>query len=119
LPDWRELSAKRNMSVVDTSSKTCSADSDQDIQSYISFQSPLLNHPLISRKQQHHNIINGMNMNLLTHHISTTTSCDHHAPSSASSSFSDLNDFIKHGDWDDLTSVEFAATDAHGPLFFM
>ncbi|KAJ9567809.1 hypothetical protein OSB04_003775 [Centaurea solstitialis] len=96
MPDWRELSAKRNMNVVDTGSKTCSTDSDhdhQDKQSYISFELPIKN-PFMSHNH-HHN----------TDHISITTASYEAASASCSSSFSDLNDFIKHGDWDGLRSV--------------
>lgn len=121
--DWsRELSAaKRNM--VDTSS-SCTDD-----QSYnISFQSsPLItnhdNNSLSRSNDQHHminqltNLNGGMNLLSTDHHdISTSSSA---AASSSSFSDLDMNEFIKHGDWDDLRSVvEFAATH-DGPVFFM
>lgn len=120
LPEWRELTTKRNP-VVDKSSKTCSGDSnDHEMKSYISFQPPIiqLNHeknPLYHQQQQNH-LTNGINHN----HLITAASDQAPSATASSSSFSDLDmdEIIKHGDWDDLRSVvEFGAPNR--PVFFM
>ncbi|XP_071693694.1 transcription factor JUNGBRUNNEN 1-like [Rutidosis leptorrhynchoides] len=128
LPDWRESSAKRNHTVEKTS-KTCSElnSHDHDTKSYISFQAPIINEKNTLCYQQQHNydsLTNGMNYPSGITRISTSISgVSDQAPSvsASSSSFSDrdMEEMMKHGDWDDLRSfVEFAAADQL-PVFFM
>lgn len=142
MPDWREVTAKRNnmnmnpVAAGDASSQTCSGDSSDhntDInQGYnISFQNPVIRqndqkksfaHHHQFLHQQHHVMNNGVISNqlliedhLLDSSISTTTTSQ--LASSAAASYSsypslDINEFSKHGNWDDLRSVvEFAVTD--------
>ncbi|GKB53112.1 hypothetical protein Tco_0903865 [Tanacetum coccineum] len=98
VPDWKELSIKRNH-VVDTGSKTCNEDSDHEMQSYISFQDPVKNL---------FNHTNGMDP------LTAISRFTDQAPSTNL----EMNDLIENGDWDDLRSVvEFAASDR--PVFFM
>ena len=118
LPEWREVSTRKPQQVV---IETSSGDSDYDMQSYISFQSPIINDkkPFIyNHHQQHHHetnqfIVGQATTLTLTHDQppSTTASC-------SSFSNADVNEFIKHGDWDDLRSVvdQFSGTD---PFFYM
>lgn len=104
VPDWRELSVKRNP-MVDTSSKTCSEDSDHEMKSYISFQNPSIQ---LNHEKNLYNHTNGMN------HLTAISRFTDQAPSMDL----EMNDFIEHGDWDDLRSVvEFAAADR--PVFCM
>ncbi|GJV15329.1 transcription factor JUNGBRUNNEN 1-like protein [Tanacetum coccineum] len=122
LPEWREVSTRKPQPVVDTSS----GDTDYDMQSYISFQSPVIKdnksyahnyHHQQPQQQQRHErnqfIVGQVTMSTLTHD---------QPPSTTASSFSfsnvDVNEFIKHGDWSDLISVvdQFSGTD---PFFYM
>ncbi|PWA73856.1 No apical meristem (NAM) protein [Artemisia annua] len=118
LPEWREVSTRKPQQVV---VETSSGDSDYDMQSYISFQTPIINDkkPLLyNHHQEHHHetnqfIVGQATTLTLTHDQppSTTASC-------SSFSNTDMNEFIKHGDWDDLRSVvdQFSGTD---PFFYM
>ncbi|KAK3042607.1 hypothetical protein RJ639_000859 [Escallonia herrerae] len=97
VPDWKELYAKRNNASLDSSSKTCSIESDNGL-AYISFRAPGTN-----EKKPFTSQISDTNQ-LLTDRLSSTSQ----APSTASySSFvsPDVNDFLKHGDWDELRSI--------------
>lgn len=104
VPDWKEVSIKRNP-VLDTGSKTCSADSDHEMKSYISFQDPVIK---LNQEKNLFNHTNGMN------HLAAISRFTDQAPSMNL----EMNEFIENGDWDDLRSVvEFAAADR--PVFFM
>lgn len=117
LPEWREVATRKSPPVVDTSS----GDSDYDMQSYISFQAPVINDnkPFANNHlpQQRYGTTNQLIMGQVTRSTltseppSTTASC---------SSFSglDMNEFIKHGDWEDLRAAvdQFSTAD---PFIFM
>ncbi|KVI10248.1 transcription factor JUNGBRUNNEN 1 [Cynara cardunculus var. scolymus] len=113
LPEWREISTSKSPPVVDTSS----GDSDYDMQSYISFQAPVINEnkPFVhTHHQQQH--LHGSNQLIMGQLTSSTVTSDQPPSTTAScSSFSglDVNQFIKHGDWDDLRSVvgQFSVAD--------
>ncbi|GKC28160.1 hypothetical protein Tco_1035454, partial [Tanacetum coccineum] len=122
LPEWREVSTRKPQPVVDTSS----GDSDYDMQSYISFQSPVIkdNKPYVhnyhhqqQQQQQRHEP-----NQFIVGQVTTSTLTHDQPPSTTASSFSfsniDVNEFIKHGDWNDLRSVvdQFSGTD---PFFYM
>ncbi|XP_059666669.1 transcription factor JUNGBRUNNEN 1-like [Cornus florida] len=105
ITDWREQpAAKQNP--VDASSKTCSVDSDNNPQSYISFRAPLLRQTEKMKPSANH-VINNTNQ-----FMSSQLSSISQVPSTASySSFSspDMNGCFTYGDWDELRSVvEFA-----------
>ncbi|KAK3033118.1 hypothetical protein RJ639_036477 [Escallonia herrerae] len=98
VPDRKELYAKRNNASLDSSSKTCIIESDNGL-AYISFRAPGTN-----EKKPFTHQINDANQLLTDHQLSSTSQ----APSTASySSFvsPDANDFLKHGDWDELRSI--------------
>ncbi|KAL7592925.1 hypothetical protein Lser_V15G35439 [Lactuca serriola] len=117
LPEWREVATRKSPPMVDTSS----GDSDYDMQSYISFQAPVINDnkPFANNHlhQQRYGTTNQLIMGQVTRSTltseppSTTASC---------SSFSglDMNEFIKHGDWEDLRAAvdQFSTAD---PFIFM
>ncbi|KAI3810109.1 hypothetical protein L1987_19718 [Smallanthus sonchifolius] len=115
LPEWKEVSTRKSPAVVETSS----GDSDYDRQSYISFQTPVIADNKPFAHNHHHQHRYGTNQLILGQVTSTVTS---EPPSTAAScsSFSglDVNELIKHGDWDDLRSVvdQFYVAD---PLFLM
>nr|ALC79070.1 NAC transcription factors 93 [Manihot esculenta] len=102
--DWRELSNKRQPAAIDTSSKTCSVDSNSR-ENYLSFgaphiqysdKKPVLNH-VNERKQLH------------AEQLSSITK-----PASSMATSSNIqspywNEAFTYGDWDELRSVvEFA-----------
>lgn len=113
LPEWREVSTRKPQQVV---VETSSGDSDYDMQSYISFQTPIINEKkpfLYNHRQQHHHETNQFIVGQAT--ASTLTHDQPPSTEASCSSFSnvDVNEFIKHGDWDDLRSVvdQFSGTD--------
>ncbi|KAK4341756.1 hypothetical protein RND71_037572 [Anisodus tanguticus] len=126
LPEWRiETAAKRNP--VDTSSQTCSADSSDFI---ISFGAPSIvkninnniTHETKPFSSHVHQDISNNNQQLL---MGQLNSVSYQAPLSttgAVSSYSsfgqtlvpDMNELLKHGDWDELRSILELAID---PLF--
>ncbi|KAJ9562673.1 hypothetical protein OSB04_007833 [Centaurea solstitialis] len=102
LPEWKEISATKSPPVVDTSS----GDSDYDMQSYISFQTPVVineNKPYPNHNHHHHQQQHAQDR---SNQVIMSTS-EPPSTTASSSSFSglDVNEFIKHGDWDDLRSV--------------
>ncbi|PWA92952.1 Elongation factor G, III-V domain-containing protein [Artemisia annua] len=98
VPDWKELSIKRNP-VVDAGSKSCSEDSDHEMKSYISFQNPSIQ---LNHEKNLYDHTNGMN------HLTAISRFTDQAPSINL----EMNEFIENGDWNDLRSVvEFAAAD--------
>lgn len=118
LPEWRDATTRKSPPVMETSS----GDSDYDRQSYISFQTPVItdNKPFVHNNhhyQQHPHVTNQMIIGQVT---STVT---HEPPSTEAScsSFSgvEVNEFIKHGDWDDLRSVVDRFCGNVDPFFLM
>ncbi|XP_071725753.1 transcription factor JUNGBRUNNEN 1-like [Rutidosis leptorrhynchoides] len=108
LPEWREISAMKSTRVVETSS----GDSSLDMQSYISFQNPIINNNKLFSHNHHHQQHRYGTNQMIVGNISSEP-----APSTAASCSSfcglDVNEFIKHGDWEDLRSAvdQFSATD--------
>ncbi|KAL2483881.1 Transcription factor JUNGBRUNNEN 1 [Forsythia ovata] len=95
--DWREMSGKRS-NPVDSSSKTCSMESDQSMQSYISFSYP--DHQIRNPFSNH--VDNVANQQLNSEYAQAQ------APSSifsTSACSSDMNEMLKHADWEDLRSI--------------
>ncbi|KAI3754030.1 hypothetical protein L2E82_26122 [Cichorium intybus] len=116
LPEWREVTTRKSPPVVDTSS----GDSDHDMQSYISFQAPVINDNKPFAHNHHHQHRHGTNQ-LITGQVTRSTLTSEPPSTTAScSSYSglDVNEFIKHGDWEDLRAVvnQFSTTD---PFLFM
>ncbi|KAK1440123.1 hypothetical protein QVD17_05948 [Tagetes erecta] len=117
LPEWRDVTTRKSPPVVETSS----GDSDYDRQSYISFQTPIItdNKPLAYNNyhQQHRHVITNQ---MIIGQVTSTVTSEPPSTAASSSSFSglDVNELIKHGDWDDLRSVvdQFCGVD---PLFLM
>lgn len=107
MPDWKELSAaKKNLNPMmnmDANSKTCSNFEsgghrhDNYKQSYISFASPV-----ITRQTDVHD-------DIITNQVFSggQFSSVSQAPAASYSSYasSDVTEFLKHGDWDELRSV--------------
>ncbi|XP_076929784.1 transcription factor JUNGBRUNNEN 1-like [Bidens hawaiensis] len=98
LPEWKEVTARKSPPVVETSS----GDSDYDRQSYISFQTPVIadNKPFThTHHHQHQMFIRQVMLPVTSEPPSTAASY------SSYSGQLDVNEFIKHGDWDDLRSA--------------
>lgn len=119
LPEWRDISTRKSNPVVETGS----GDSDYDMQSYISFQTSAINDnkPFANHyRHNHHQHRHETKTNQLIVEQVTKSNVTFEPPSTTAScsSFSglDVNEFIKHGDWDDLQSVvdQFSVT---GPFF--
>ncbi|KAL6975081.1 hypothetical protein U1Q18_023876 [Sarracenia purpurea var. burkii] len=102
VPDWRELSAKRNP--IDANSKTCSSVESTRHENYISFRGPEIRR--INEKKQYVDRVSEANQML---NISHLVSPSFEAPSIASSSFlgAGVNEHFKYGvgDWDELRPV--------------
>nr|XP_043622738.1 transcription factor JUNGBRUNNEN 1 [Erigeron canadensis] len=126
LPEWKEASTKKShQPVVD---QTSSGDSDYDMQSYISFQTPQIDEkkPFVhNHHHQHQYYHDQTNYHLMIHQghqqLATTSSDLPQSTSASCSSFSglaDVNEFVKTGEWDDLRSAvdQFSVGD---PFFFM
>ncbi|XP_059284921.1 transcription factor JUNGBRUNNEN 1 [Lycium ferocissimum] len=119
LPEWRvATAAKRNPA--DTSSQTCSADSSDYIMSFDNNNNNITHETKPFSSLVHHDISKNNNNQMLMGQLSSSSVCQ--APSSAVSSYSsfgqtlvpDMNDLLKHGDWDELRSFLELAID---PLF--
>ncbi|XP_057473136.1 transcription factor JUNGBRUNNEN 1-like [Actinidia eriantha] len=99
MPDWRELSAKRNKPV-DASSKTSSVESGSCHENYISFRVPEIRHNM-ERKQFVSHVSGERNQT-----IDSQLSSIYQAPSPMSSLFSPgMDELVKYGDWDELRPV--------------
>ncbi|GFZ12638.1 NAC domain containing protein 42 [Actinidia rufa] len=103
IPDWRELSAKRN-NPVDASSKTSSVESGIGHENYISFRVPEVRHN--TERKQFVSHVGGERNQKIDGPLSSI--CQ--APSPVSSIFSPgMDELVKYGDWDELRPVvEFA-----------
>ncbi|KAI3510111.1 hypothetical protein L1887_25641 [Cichorium endivia] len=116
LPEWREVTTRKSPPVVDTSS----GDSDHDMQSYISFQAPVINDNKPFAHNHHHQHRHGTNQLITGQVTRSTLTSEPPSTTGSCSSFSglDVNEFIKHGDWEDLRAVvnQFSTTD---PFLFM
>ncbi|THF99209.1 hypothetical protein TEA_019888 [Camellia sinensis var. sinensis] len=100
IPDWRELSAKRNP--VDASSKTCSIDESDSHEGFnIDFRAPVIRQ---NEKKLFASHLGETNQRM----VGQLSSISHQTPTTGTySSFysHDVNEFIKFGDWDELRSV--------------
>ncbi|KAL7186893.1 hypothetical protein ACSBR2_028578 [Camellia fascicularis] len=100
IPDWRELSAKRNP--VDASSKTCSIDESDSHEGFnIDFRAPVIRQ---NEKKLFASHLGETNQRM----VGQLSSISHQTPSTGTySNFysHDVNEFIKFGDWDELRSV--------------
>ncbi|XVF18300.1 hypothetical protein REPUB_Repub11eG0009400 [Reevesia pubescens] len=106
--DWREIASKGNSIINTTSSQTCSVESNNDDENYISFGAPNILQHYADEKQ----VVNQINERSQYWHVadelmSTIAQPDAQPPSS---SFSNPeNDFFTYANWDELRSVvEFA-----------
>ncbi|KAL2475900.1 Transcription factor JUNGBRUNNEN 1 [Abeliophyllum distichum] len=114
-PDWREVCpAKRNIGInqVDASSKTCSSESDQNKQSYISFNAPIIRQ---NEKKPYPYFGDGIGNQQYLGHFSSASQVPPAASSFSSSMCSDINDLLKHADWEDLRSIVDCAAN---PFYF-
>ncbi|XAR56896.1 hypothetical protein NMG60_11037532 [Bertholletia excelsa] len=111
IPDWREVSAKRNQNPVDAGSKTSSADSsDHSHEAYIDFRAPVGRQMMMGEKKSFINHSARQNDQMIASQLSSVSP----APSVTSypSIFSpDVSEIIKYGDWEDLRSVVELAVD--------
>ncbi|XWS10270.1 hypothetical protein CRYUN_Cryun39dG0061200 [Craigia yunnanensis] len=109
-PDWREIAAKRNSNTNTTSSQTCSVESNNDEENYISFGAPILQH--YDDEKQVVDQINGRSQywHVAADQLSTIAQPAQPPLIAPSSSFSNPeNDFFTYANWDELRSVvEFA-----------
>lgn len=108
IPDWRELSSKRNPDDDESSKTCCSVEINESPENYVSSGAPrnqrnemqqLVNHVVGDQTNQM------ISVGQLSSIISQST------PSSSSSLFGPrpVNEFTKYGGWDELTpAVEFA-----------
>ncbi|XP_059664563.1 transcription factor JUNGBRUNNEN 1-like [Cornus florida] len=106
IPDWREVSAKRNVAPVSASSKTYNtveSDDHQIREGYINFGAPTIRQnekikPSVNETNYNRQLVAGGQLSSI-----------YEAPSTASSSCfvstPDVNELIKYGDWDELSSV--------------
>ncbi|XP_009778771.1 transcription factor JUNGBRUNNEN 1 [Nicotiana sylvestris] len=106
LPEWRSVAAAKRHQI-DTSSKTCSADSSDYI---ISFGAPVM--------RPHNNIAETRPFSGHVHDISNNSqllmgqlSSVRQAPSVSHTLAPDMNELLKHGDWDELRSFLDLAVD--------
>ncbi|KAI3466330.1 hypothetical protein Pfo_022993 [Paulownia fortunei] len=107
LPDWREVAAKRGIinPIADASSKTCSMDScDQNRQSsYISFNAPVISQTEKKPYSGHAESI--ANQQFLGNFSSSVSQTPSAASSYSSPMCGDINEFLRHADWEDLRSI--------------
>ncbi|CAK9157767.1 unnamed protein product [Ilex paraguariensis] len=104
IPDWRELPAKRNSA--DASFKTNSSIEFDNRQGYISFSAPVVQQ--IEKKPfvNHVDVTN----QLLVGQLSSMSQVPSSTASYSSFFSPNMEELLKHGDWDDLRSiVEFTA----------
>ncbi|KAK6947261.1 NAC domain [Dillenia turbinata] len=104
-PDWREVSNKSRPSITNTSSKTCSLDSECK-EGYISFEAPIMNQ--INEKKFVASHVNERNQAFASHLSSMVHAATPFAVSSSSFVNPETNEFLSYN-WDELRSVaEFA-----------
>ncbi|KAI3754031.1 hypothetical protein L2E82_26123 [Cichorium intybus] len=115
-PEWREVATRKSPPVVDT----ISGDSDHDMQSYISFQAPVTNDNKPFAHNHYHQHRHETIQSIMGQVTRSTLAYEPPSTTASCSSFSglDVNEFIKHGDWEDLRAVvdQFSTAD---PFLFM
>ncbi|KAK6934808.1 NAC domain [Dillenia turbinata] len=105
--DWREVSNKSPPSITNTSSKTCSLDSECK-ECYISFEAPMMNQ--ISEKKFVASHVNERNQALASHLSSMVQASTPFAVSSSSFVNPQINELLSYN-WDELRSVVESAVD--------